>query len=477
MMKVSLKTQEWTDPLEASTMKDHRQNRISRRDLIGGAAAAAALTILPRPAAAAPAIAANDRINLACIGVGDQGTRDMKTFLDKPDVHIVAICDVDENHRNRARDIVNERYGNKDCATYNDFREMLDGRQDIDAVLVITPDHSHTLVSIYAMKLGKHVYCQKPLTHTVFEARKIAEAARKYKVATQLGTVNQASEDTRILCEWIADGAIGAVREVHNWSNRPIWPQGIDRPQERPPVPKSLDWDLWLGPAPYRPYHSAYLPLIWRGWLDFGTGALGDMGCYSFDTIFRVLKLNAPVSVEGTSSLFAPRMWTQLEVGTETYPRASIIRWQFDAREAMPPVTVTWYDGGLLPSSPAELEDGELQREGLIFIGDRGKILCGFSGAGPQLIPESKMQAYKRPPKTLPRSIGHHDEWLRACRAGQAAGANFEFSGPVTEALLLGNVAIRARRKLLWDSQNMKVTNFSDANSFLHCAYRQPWTL
>ncbi|MHC4657388.1 MAG: Gfo/Idh/MocA family protein, partial [Planctomycetota bacterium] len=382
----------------------------------------AAFTIVPGSVlAGARRVPPSGKINLGCIGVGDQGTRDMKSFLAKDSVRILAVCDVDANNRKRAADTVNEKYNNRNCHSYNNFREMLEKHKDIDAVLVVTPDHTHTAISIAAMKAGKHVYCQKPLTHTVLEARKMAESARKYKVATQLGTVNQASEDSRVLREWIWADAIGAVREVHNWSNRPIWPQGIDRPTETPPIPAILDWDRWLGPAPHRPYHPAYLPLVWRGWLDFGTGALGDMGCYSFDTIFRVLKLEHPTSIEATGSAFAPKMWNQLEVNKETYPRASVIRWQFPARADMPPVTVTWYDGGMYPPEPDELEGRAFHREGLLFVGDKGKILCGFSGGNPRLIPESKMQAFKRPPKTLPRSIGHHDEWLGTCKGGEPA--------------------------------------------------------
>ena len=457
---------------------NRHKKELSRREFIGGAAAAAAFTIVPGSVLAGRrSVPPSEKINLGCIGVGDQGSRDMKSFLAKDDVRILAVCDVDANNRKRAADTINEKYNNRDCRAYNDFHQMLDKHKNIDAVLVVTPDHTHAPISVAAMKAGKHVYCQKPLTHTVLEARKMVESARKYKVATQLGTVNQASEDSRLLREWIWAGAIGPVREVHNWSNRPIWPQGIDRPTETPPVPATLDWDRWLGPAPHRPYHPAYLPLVWRGWLDFGTGALGDMGCYSFDTIFRVLKLEHPRSVEAAGSAFAPKMWNQLQINTETYPRASVIRWQFPARAGMPPVTVTWHDGGMFPLEPDELEGQPLHREGLLFIGNKGKILCDFSGGSPKLIPEEKMQAFKRPPKTLPRSIGHHDEWLRACKGGQAAGANFEYSGLVTQALLLGNVALRTRRKLYWDGPNLKVTNIPEANTYLHCKYRQPWTL
>lgn len=452
--------------------------QLSRRNFMRGAATVAAMAIVPQHVVAGQTKRpSSEKLNIACIGVGDQGTRDMQSFLGKPDVQIVAICDVDSDNRERARHIVNNKYGNQDCAVYNDFREMLERQKNIDAVLVVTPDHSHALVSATAMKMSKHVYCQKPLTHTVFEARKLAETARKCRVATQLGTVNQASEDSRVLREWIWDGAIGPVREVHNWSNRPIWPQDIDRPQEKPPVPSNLDWDLWLGPAPYRPYHPAYLPLVWRGWWDFGTGALGDMGCYSFDTIFRVLKLASPKSVEASCSAYAPKMWAKLELNKETYPRASLIRWEFDARENMPPVIITWYDGGLLPPKPDELGQQDLAIEGLLFIGEKGKILCDFSGGQPRLIPEPKMRAYKRPPKTIARSTGHHEEWLAACKGGEPAGANFEFSGPVTEALLLGNVALRIRKKLFWDAPNMKVVNVPEANQYLHFKYRSPWSL
>jgi predicted dehydrogenase len=251
----------------------------------------------------------------------------------------------------------------------------------------------------------------------------------------------------------------------------------MDRPKDTPPVPESLDWDLWLGPAPYRPYHPAYLPLVWRGWRDFGTGALGDMGCYSFDTIFRVLKLGSPQTIEASSSGHAPKMWDQLQFSEETYPRSSMIRWSFPARGDMPPVTLTWYDGGLKPPIPQEFEANELEREGLLFIGDKGKILCGFSGANPRLIPESKMRAYQQPPKTIPRSIGHHDEWLQAVKGGEPAGANFQFSGPVTEALLLGNVALQTRSRLQWDASAFKFTNAPQADKYLHCQYREGWTL
>jgi len=462
-------------------MKERNNATMTRRTFVTGAAAgAAALTVVPRHVLGGPrTVPPSEKVTIAAIGVGDQGKRDLKSFLDRSDTRILAVCDVDANNRNFGRDMVNGKYGDQQCAAHNDFRELLATEKDLDAVLAVVPDHSHAVVSMAAMKAGKHVYCQKPMTLTVYEAHRLAEAARETKVATQLGTANQAKDGPRLLREWIEDGAIGAVREVHIWSNRPFWPQGIDRPQDTPPVPPTLDWDLWLGPAPYRPYHPAYLPLVFRGWWDFGTGALGDMGCYAFDTVFRALNLKYPTSVEGCGSCFARKMWARLEMNRETFPQASLLRWEFPARGEMPPVTITWYDGGLRPPRPEGLDEAEpMGEEGMFFVGDKGTIMTAFSGDNPRLIPAAKMEAYKKPPKTLPRSIGHHSEWIRACKGGEPAGANFEFSSIVTEALLLGNVALRAEnKKLFWDGPSLKVTNVPEANQYLHREYRRGWTL
>jgi len=453
---------------------------VSRRGFVACAAAAAAVSIVPSHVLGAQGqTPPSEKITLAAIGVGDQGSRDMKTFLDKAQVRVVAVCDVDETKRNAARDAVNRTYAGNDCARYKDFRELLAAQKDLDAALIVVPDHSHAVVSMAALKAGKHVYCQKPFTHTVYEARKLAEATRERKLATQLGTANQAGEGPRVLREWIEDGAIGGVREVHVWSNRPFWPQGIDRPTETPPVPPTLDWDLWLGPAPQRPYHPAYLPLVFRGWWDFGTGALGDMGCYAFDTVFRALSLKYPTSVEACGSGFAKKMWDRPVWSKETYPHASLMTWEFPARGSMPPVTLKWYDGGLRPPRPRELEDDRtFGDEGAYYVGDKGVLTTAFTGDSPRIIPEAKMQAYKRPPRRIPPSIGHHEEWLRACRGGEPAGANFEFSAIVTEALLLGNVSLRAGGKTLqWDGPNLKVTNVPEANEHLHYKYREGWSL
>jgi predicted dehydrogenase len=488
---------------------------LSRRELLlvlAGAATASCTTRRRPVVAARRQVPASDRITVACLGVGSQGLRVMMNFLMQPDVQIVAVCDVNKGSddysewgqhelrdkvrkllgaghsawggegqpyrggiagRGPARDVVESYYAAekqsgtyKGCAEVEDYRELLATRSDIDAVIIGSPDHLHAPMAIAAMRAGKHVFCQKPMTHSVFEARRMAEVARETRVATQVAVGNQASEATRLLCEWIWAGAIGPVREVINWSSRPFWPQGINRPSNEEPVPPHLNWDLWLGPAPVRPYHRVYQPFVWRGWYDFGAGALGDMGCYSFDTIFRVLKLGPPASAEASTTERLP----------ETFPKASIIHFHFPARADMPPVRLTWYDGGLKPPRPQELDE-TFEAEGLLFVGDEGKILCGFNGARPRLIPAARMQAYQPPPKTLARSPGNDREWLDACKGAAAGGANFEFTAGVTEAVQLGNVAVRTGERLVWDSPGFKITNVTDANRYLQREYRQGWAV
>jgi predicted dehydrogenase len=499
---------------------------LSRRDFLGKAgAAASAFTIVPRYVlGGAGYVVPSEKVNIAFIGVGSQGLRVMLNFLRHKDVQAVAVCDVnkasgnypqwDKNEfcnavrrllgtsggwewlspnqpirlthsltvtsgvagREPCQKIVEAYYGDRKrsgeyrgCNAHNDFRELLDRQKDVDAVVVCTTDNLHAAVSIAAMKKGKHVFCQKPMTHTVYEARRMAEVAAQTGVATQVAVGNQASEDTRRLCEWVWAGAIGEVKQVVNWSSRPFWPQGLDRPREGEAVPEGLDWDLWLGPSAFRPFHHAYLPFVWRGWCDFGSGALGDMGCYSFDTIFRVLKLKAPTSVEVSSS----------ERYDDSYPRASIVHYNFPARGERLPLRLTWYDGGLRPPRPDGLEDDRpLDEEGLLFIGERGTILCGFNGRRPRLIPEAKMKAYQEPPKTLPRSPGNDREWLDACKGGSVKpGANFQFSGVVTEAVQLGNVALRTGQRLTWDRANLKALNSAAADRFIRLECRPGWEL
>jgi len=317
------------------------------------------------------------------------------------------------------------------------------------------------------------VFVQKPLTHTIHEARALAKAARESNLVTQMGNQGHASEGARLINEWIADGAIGNVTEVHAWTNRPIWPQAINRPDTTPDVPSTLDWDVWLGPAPWRPYHPAYHPFSWRGWWDFGTGAIGDMGAHILDQPFWALNLGAPTTVEATST----------EVKKETYPIGSCVRYMFPARGKMPPVKLLWFDGGLRPPRPDDLEPGRRLGDedgGVVYYGTKGKLLHGTYAGNPRLIPETKMQEYKRPAKTIPRSLGILEEWVEAIKAGKKSTTDFSYSAALTEMMLLGNLAIRMAQNnvvLEWDSAAMKVTNLPEANEYVQKAYRQGWSL
>jgi hypothetical protein len=390
--------------------------------------------------------------------------------------NIVALCDVDWD---RAVRMVKRH---RSVPRYDDFRVMLEKQKDIDAVVIGTPDHIHAAAALAAIELGKHVFCEKPLTYSIGEARMVTEAARRAGVATQMGNQGHASESIRRLCEWIWDGAIGDVTEIHAWTPHPVWPQGIDRPEDTPPVPQNLNWDLWLGPAPERPYHPAYLPQLWRGWWDFGTGGLGDMGCHILDHVYWSLKLVPPVSVEASHSWYvADEMTWDKKRNIETYPRASMVTYHFPAREGFPPLKLVWYDGGLMPSRPEELEEGRRMGDtygGALYIGDKGKILCGSHGAnGARIIPEEKMKAYDQPPKSLPRSRGHYEEWIAACKGGEAARSNFDYAGPLTEIVLLGNLALRTEEKLYWDAENLKVKNVGELDEHIFRRYRRGWSL
>ncbi len=435
---------------------------ISRRRFIRSAGAAVgAFTIVPRHVLGGRGyVAANDKLNIAVIGIGGKGKTDTRELSSE---NIVALCDVDFGHAAK----VFEEYPK--VKRYKDYRRMLDKQKDIDAVSIATPDHTHAVISMDAMKRGKHVYCQKPLTQTIEEAQLLRKTARRMNVATQMGNQGQAGEERRRIEEMITDDAIGEVTEVHVWTNRPIWPQGVGRPNDHVHTPDDLDWDLWLGPAAERPYNPAYHPFKWRGWWDFGTGALGDMGCHNIDPIFRALKLRYPLTVQATST----------PVNKETYPSGSMVTYEFGARGLRPPVTVTWYDGGLKPLRPAELEDGrQMGKQGTLYVGEKGKILDG------RVIPESKMKLYGRPPKTIARSPGHYIEWIEACKGGEPGGANFDFAGPLTETVLMGNVALRmaiadkmSRQRLHWDADKGEFSNMPEANEFLRRPYRAGWSL
>ena len=466
--------------------------RVSRRTFMGTAAAAAGITIVPRHVLGAGFQAPSDTVNVAVVGYAHgMGSNNLKNAM-KSD-NIIALCDVDESaaaKQARVRQGTTPEKFPKPPAEYKDYRVMLEKQKDIDAVIVATPDHMHALVAMTAMQLGKHVYVQKPLTRTISEARALTEAARKYKVVTQMGNQGHSEEGLRLMQEWFNAGAIGDVREVHCWTNRPIWPQGMPRPTEEMAVPEGMDWDLWLGGAPPRPFHKTYHPSFWRAWQDFGAGAMGDMACHVMDASYTVLKLGAPTSVIATAGAIvqAPPAgqggWGVRVKYNDSYPPSSLIHLSYPQRGNLPPVKMHWYDGGLLPERPDELEaDRKLPESGTIFVGDKGKMWCETYSESPRLIPESAMTAFtNRPAKTLPRvpngRDGHEKNWLDAIRSHGQAVSHFDYAGPFTESVLLGNVALRfPGQRLEWDAANMKVTNFPEANQFVQHHYRSGWTL
>jgi predicted dehydrogenase len=442
------------------------QNHVTRRTFIGATAAAAALAALPRRLRAAES--PNERMNIAAVGIGAQGAADLGPHAID---NIVALCDVDSAYAAATF----EAYPK--ARRYTDFRVMFEKEKDIDAVIVATPDHTHAIVTMAALKLGKHVYCQKPLTRTIFEARELTKAAREAGVATQMGNQGMQFAGNRQLDEWIQGGAIGAVREVHAWSDRPTqggkmplwWPQGVERPTETPPVPDTLDWDLWLGPAPHRPYHPDYAPFRWRGWWDFGSGGLGDMGIHNLAPIFAALKLGAPTRVSASSTP---------QVG-DSVPLASMVHYQFPARGDMPPVALHWYDGGLLPPRPEKIESANNLDpfDGIIFVGDKGKILVeGWGGEHPRILAGG--DKYTRPRSDESVLARHHAEWIAACKNGTPTRSNFDFAGPLTEAVLLGALCIRnGGKELHWDSAKLRITNDGNANKLIHYQYREGWKM
>jgi len=450
---------------------------LGRRAFIGSAAAA--FTILPSHVVrAGQGRSPNDKLNIAGIGVGGMGATNLANCATE---NIVALCDVDS-------DLAAKTFAKYPRARrYKDYRVMLDKEKQIDAVIVATPDHSHAVIALAAIQRGIHLYVQKPLTHSVHEARVLTEAARTHKVATQMGNQGHSGDGTRQICEWIQAGAIGDVREVHAWTNRPVWPQGIevDRPAETPPVPTTLDWDLWIGPAQQRPYHPTYHPGNWRAWWDFGTGSLGDLGCHILDPVFAALDLKYPASVEGSISTYYEDFWKLVEPKNETYPRSTIVRYNFPARKNLAPVQLTWWDGGLMPARPAELEVGRKLGDedgGVLLIGTDATLMAGCYGRSPRLLPEARMKDFTPPAKTLERipkgEDGHEQDWIRACKGGKPASSNFDYSGPLSEMVLMGNLAVRfPSRLLLWDGEAMKVTNDADADAYVRRQYREGWKL
>jgi predicted dehydrogenase len=452
-----------------------RSSRPSRRSFLASAGGAAfGFTIVPRHVLGGPGYRPpSETVNVAGIGVGGMGGGDISTHA-KNGANIVALCDVDdERAAGSFRAFPKAR-------RYHDFRELIDKEaKNIDAVSVGTPDHIHAAASMAAIRAGKHVYCQKPLTHTLHECRTLTEAAKRAGVATQMGNQGHATEGARLTNEWIQAGIIGDVREVYVWSDRAghLWKQGIGRPKETPPVPSTLNWNLWLGPIRERPYHPSYAPVGWRGWRDFGTGALGDMGCHIIDHPVWALDLGAPTAVEASATLDGSMI--DGKPNFETYPIASMITFDFPARGRRPPVRMIWLDGGLMPPAPRDLPAGQrLPDNGVLYIGDKGKMYHGSHGGMPELVPASLHEQATSIPKTMRRSPGHYEEWLLACKGGPAPASNFEYAGPMTEIVLLGVLALRAPGKRLeWNSVNLRVTNEPSLDQFVDVDYRKGWTL
>ena len=462
---------------------------LSRRRFLGATATLAVLNVVPRRVLGGPGqTPPSDRLNVAIIGTGGQGITNLKELLKHSDVNVSAICDVaefwDSSHlyyrhhggRGPAKAVIAERQrqnadrGQHHCSVHVDYRVMLErASQDIDAVLVAAPNHLHAVASLAAMRAGKGVYCEKPLTHSIYEARQLARVAREAGVATQMGNQGHSTEDIRRAVEWIHDGAVGKVREVHAWHGGPNRAMPAERPAETPPVPDGLSWDLWLGPAKARPYHPAYAPLVFHYWWDFGSGTLGNFGCHTLDTAVWALDLKDPVFVEASSTALSE----------ETTPLAATCHYVFPARGDRPPVELFWYDGGLRPPRPACLEpDEELPADGgSLIVGDAGAVLSGVWSASPRLIPDERMRQYQPPPPTIPRSRGHHRDWIEACKGGPPASANFAYGARLTEIVLLGVVALRTGKTLHWNGAEMKATNAPEAEPFIRGYFRKGWEI
>jgi len=458
---------------------------MNRRSFLKTTTTLAAVSLVPRHILGGPRfVAPSDKVNIAIIGCGGQGRTNVRALFNEPDARVIAVADPIEHHdldrfyykgvagRKPVKAEIEKHHSEQSpgfrVAEYEDFRLMLEKEKAIDAVLCATPDHLHAYISVIAMRLGKHVYCEKPLTHNIWEARFVAQVAKETGVATQMGTHGHSGEGIRQTVEWIRDGAIGPVREVHAWTRAGRWGTDSGRPREEP-VPPGVNWDLWIGTREMRPYSRNYTPVTWRDYWAFGTGPLGDMACHHLDAALWALDLAAPRSVEASCAA---------GLDAEVASPASIFRYHFGPRGTLPPLELVWYDGGLMPARPEELEDDDEMGQsgnGTLFIGDKGKIMCAGWGGPPRLLPLSRMETYKRPPKTIPRSKGHHRDWLDACKGGPPASSHFEYGAKLTELVLLGNIALRTGKKILWDTAAMKATNAPEAEPLLREPYRKGW--
>ena len=481
--------------MNKKNIQDSRRNFIRNSALLAGG-----IYIVPRHVLGGKGyIAPSDRLVVAGIGAGGKGASDIAAFSKSGKAEIAVLCDVDD------RQAAGTRKKFPKAKYYKDYREMLDKEgKSIDAVSVSTPDHNHAVQAMAAMQLGKHVYVQKPMTHDIYETRILTQAADKYKVVTQMGNQGASGDGVRQLIDWYKAGVIGDVTEVFCWTDRPIWPQGVPIPSTNEPVPAELDWDLWLGTAPERPYSSILVPFNWRGWWDYGTGALGDMGCHIIAPPFQVLDLGYPESAQCSVATRYEKPWNSVYY-PESGPLASHITLKFKGTNGKPDLILHWMDGGIQPSRPEELKPNERMGDGgngCLFLGTKGKMMCATYGADPQLLPTTRTKETVVP-QTIQRvpgsAEGHYGAWVEAAIAGYGSekaknlSSRFEVAGPLTETVLMGNLAIRSydlKKKngnrteypgrnitLMWDGPNMKITNFEEANQFVKREYRKGWSL
>jgi len=501
------------------------QSDITRRRFVGAAVASGVFAVVPRHVlGGADHVAPSDKVTLAHIGMGTQGFNELGGLLAEPEIQIVAVCDpnTDSNDyvewgknsirntirtylgkpnwregdtgcpggREIGREVVDTYYANqrgaekfKACAAYADFRELLDKEKDLDAVKIMTPDHLHATIAVAAMNKGKHVLVHKPLGNRMYEGRLVVETARKTKVATHLLAYG-AGTGNALIAQRIKEGVIGPLREIHNWSNRPVWPQYTEIPTDKPPLPKGFDWDLWLGPAIDRPYHPHYTHTVFRGWYDFGGGSMADMGIYSLWPVFAALGLEAPVSGEAWAS-HTCAIVDQVSRPAKndfSYPAACAIRLKFAARQGAPALELFWYDGGMKPRLPeaVEAKTTSMAREGILFVGEQGAITAGFMGQNPQCLSDGKCEPLSTEGVSPPGGQGEggrYSPWLQAVKGGEPSPGNFLAAGPITDAVNLGTVALRAGEKVLFDRETMKITNVAAANRYLAREYRKGWEL
>ncbi len=499
------------------------RKKINRREFLGSAAAASlALTVVPRNVLGGPGfVPPSDKITLGYIGCGTQGLREMTSLIANPALQIVAVCDPNKfstnyvdwslndvrngirralgdnswgenldgipGGRDVGQEFVQKYYAKsketssyKGCSSYNDFRELLEKEQDIDAIKIMTPDHLHATVAIASMKKGMHVVTHKPIANRISEWKKVYDVTRSTGMSSHL-LAWSIKPGYEVVKQWIKEGLIGNLKEIHNWSNRPVWQQWQSNPTDTPPVPEGLDWDLWLGPVPDRPYHQNYTNAVFRGWYDFGGGSIADMGHYSLFPLFLSFGIENPaISAEayGTTTCTTKDHVAMGVRNDVAFPLSCIIRFKMPAQKEMGPFDLIWYDGGIKPITPDELlEDGDsLTPEGMMFVGDKGKILAGFRGESPRLIPKSRMEGISNEQSREER-YDANAIWIKAFKEKTQSPGSYLYAGPVTETILLGAVALRARKRVEYDTVNMKITNIPDANKYLTREYRKGWEL